>query len=68
MRDVAHRAVLGLERLVHKGAMTITRGQLVATLFDAQQVPARRMQIDITGPSWRQHVAKTRAASRAPTT
>jgi hypothetical protein len=26
------------------------------------------IRIDITGPSWRQHVAKTRAAERKPAT
>ena len=39
---------------------------LTAAILDRLAMHAIR--IDITGPSWRQHVAKTRAASRAPTT
>ena len=38
---------------------------LTAVILDRLAMHAIR--IDITGPSWRQHVAKTRATERAPT-
>jgi DNA replication protein DnaC len=39
---------------------------LTAAILDRLAMHAIR--IDIPGPSWRQHVAKTRAAARAPST
>jgi hypothetical protein len=38
---------------------------LTAAILDRLAMHAIR--IDITGPSWRQHVAKTRAADRSAT-
>ena len=43
-------------------------GDVTLTAAILDRLAMHAIRIDITGPSWRQHVAKTRAASRAPTT
>jgi DNA replication protein DnaC len=42
-------------------------GDVTLTAAILDRLAMHAIRIDITGPSWRQHVAKTRAASRAPT-
>lgn len=41
-------------------------GDVTLTAAILDRLAMHAIRVDITGPSWRQHVAKTRAASRAP--
>ena len=43
-------------------------GEVTLTAAILDRIAMHAVRVDITGPSWRQHVAMTRAVSRAPTT